>query len=91
MTLLDLCEAPEAPVPDGPDFTAAVARYMLASAGRWVNALELERVGGRHAWRTRLSEARRRYHFRTVNRVRTVRDAGGDVVYRVSEYRVVEV
>jgi hypothetical protein len=55
-----------------------------------VNALELERVGGRHAWRTRLSEARRRYHFQTQNRVRTVRDEAGAVRYRVSEYRVVE-
>lgn len=91
MTLLDLCDTPPPPpLPDGPDYVARVARFMLASGGRWVSAIELEPVGGRQAWRTRLSEARRRYGFRTQNRVRWVYDSAGQPSYRLSEYRVVE-
>jgi hypothetical protein len=57
---------------------------MLASRG-WVSAFTLMKVGGSMAWRTRLSEARRRFQFDTENRQRTVRD--GAKVWRMSEYR----
>lgn len=67
-------------------FTARVAQYLVARAGEWVDASELMQVGGRCAWRTRLSEARGQYGLVIENRVRTVKD--GARRWRVSEYRV---
>ena len=66
-------------------FTEAVAALFLSRPGQWIDARELMRVGGQCAWRTRVSEARRRYGWIIENRVRTV--PGG---VRVSEYRRVE-
>ena len=67
-------------------FTARVAAYLTARAGEWVDATELMAVGGRCAWRTRVSEARDAYGLTIENRVRTVKD--GARRWRVSEYRV---
>jgi hypothetical protein len=39
-------------------FTDAVLDFLRANQGRWIQAIEFEAVGGRQAWRTRLSEAR---------------------------------
>ena len=36
----------------------AVAAYFKAHPGVWIDGLELARVGGAYAWRTRLSECR---------------------------------
>lgn len=67
----------------------AVARLMLDSRGRWVSAYELQRVGGEWAWRTRLSEARRRYQFKTQHRMQPLSSHAGTGRARVSQYRVV--
>lgn len=64
--------------------TDRVGLRLLASS-QWINALDLMRVGGAMAWRTRLSEARRRYGFQTENRVRHITRGGRRVT--VSEYR----
>lgn len=60
------------------------ARNLLTSrAGEWVNAMEIARVSGAMAWRTRLSELRTIDGLTVENRLRKV----GDVT--VSEYRYV--
>lgn len=87
MTLLDLCDAP---APEGDDFVARVARHFLARPGQWINATDLEHIGGRQAWRTRVSDARKRYGLTIENRVRTVYAevwGEGRRAWRVSEYR----
>lgn len=50
-------------------FTLRVAEYFKARPLQWVDARELEAVGGRQAWRTRLSEARRFYGMTIENKV----------------------
>jgi hypothetical protein len=65
-------------------FTARVAAYLTARAGEWVDGRELATVGGAYAWRSRVSDARRRYGLRIDNRVRVVRD--GERQFKVSEY-----
>ena len=82
-SLLDALETPDAAT-----FTAAVARYFRARPGVWVRATELERVGGRQAWRTRVSDARRQFGLTIENRCRRVREADG-TVWTLSEYRLV--
>jgi hypothetical protein len=47
---------------DRHSFTQAVYDYLTARPGVWVNAVTLERIGGRCAWRTRVSEVRRQLH-----------------------------
>lgn len=42
-------------------FTDRVMAFFRSHPSRWVNATELEAVGGRQAWRTRTSEARQRF------------------------------
>ena len=37
----------------------AVAAYFKAHPGEWIDGLELARIGGAYAWRTRVSECRR--------------------------------
>jgi hypothetical protein len=71
---------------DAKTYTANVARFFRANVGRWVRATELEAVGGRQAWRTRVSEARRVYGLTIENRVRRVREADGRT-WTLSEYR----
>ena len=59
------------------------ARNLLTSrAGEWVNALDIAKVAGQMAWRTRLSELRTIDGLVVENRCRKV----GTVT--VSEYRV---
>jgi hypothetical protein len=67
-------------------FTERVAAYLLTRAGEWVDGRELATVGGAYAWRSRVSDARRRYGLVVQNRVRRVRD--GERRFTVSEYRV---
>ena len=68
-----------------PSFTERVADRFRARAGQWIDADELSRVGGKYAWRTRVSELRTLYGWTIENRQRTVRDGGK--AWRVSEYR----
>ena len=72
---------------EGNDFTAKVARYFLDRPGRWIDANDLSYVGGRCAWRTRISDARKRYGLTITNRWRTVHTHAGSR-YRISEYRL---
>lgn len=69
-------------------FTQRIRDFFVAHAGQWVRATQLEAIGGRQAWRTRVSDARRAYGLTIENRVRTVTRADG-TCYRVSEYRYV--
>jgi hypothetical protein len=88
MTLLDLCDVEPAPgeAPTGPDFTAAVARHFQAHPQQWINGHALMAIGGTFAFRTRISEARRRYRMTIENRWRVERASDGRA-YRVTEYR----
>ncbi len=36
----------------------AVAAYFKAHPGQWIDGLELARIGGAYAWRTRVSDCR---------------------------------
>jgi hypothetical protein len=85
MTLLDLCDVPDQPI-DTSVFTGRVALFFRRHPNEWVPAIALEAVGGRQAWRTRVSDCRKVYGMRIDNRVRTVYDAGRQA-YRLSEYR----
>lgn len=62
--------------------TLRVARYLRAKRYQWVRAESLMRIGGNCAWRTRVSNARRRFNLPIENRVRYVGK------YRISEYRL---
>lgn len=62
--------------------TLKVARYFRSKRYTWIRAEALMRIGGRCGWRTRVSDARRRYRLPIQNRVRQVGK------YRVSEYRL---
>lgn len=55
--------------------TEAVAAYLRDRPGQWVSAYDLERIGGRFAWRTRCSEASRWYDMDI--RERCVKHANG--------------
>jgi len=63
-------------------FTDAVADMFRARPNQWVDARDLMRVGGQYAWRTRVSDARKRYGWTIENRVRPIENG-----VRVSEYR----
>jgi hypothetical protein len=49
-------------------YTVQLAAFLKRRPGVWVPAVDLE-IFGRHAWRTRLSEARRRFAMRIDNRL----------------------
>ena len=83
MTLLDLCDAPE-----GTDFTTLVCRYFLARPNAWISAYDLQRVGGEWAWRTRVSECRRRYGMTIQNQTFRKTDPAGNR-FTISQYRYV--
>lgn len=73
---------------------AALAAYLRARPGRWIDGRELAKVAGAYAWRTRLSETRRPpYNLEIENRQRRVRmqtAAGGHVrMFVLSEYRLI--
>jgi len=73
-------------VSDSATYTERVRDTFLARPGEWIDGLELERIGGRYAWRSRISDVRRYYGLTIENRVQTVRGEDG-TVYRRSEYR----
>lgn len=49
--------------------TEEVADFMRARAGQWIDGLDIGRVGGAYAWRTRLSECRQFYGMVIENRM----------------------
>lgn len=87
MTLLDMLDQPSvAPVKVSPDSRLArVACLFMQRAGEWIESDELARVGGRCAWRTRVSNCRTLLGMDIRNRQRRVQGASGDT-YIVSEY-----
>lgn len=47
-----------------------VAAFFRLRVGQWIAASELESVGGRQAWRTRVSECRKQLGMHIENRLR---------------------
>ena len=47
-----------------------VAAYFKAHPGQWIDGLELARVGGAYAWRTRVSECHTQLGMDIENEVR---------------------
>lgn len=64
-------------------FRDAVAAYLTAHQGEWVDGLTLETIGGRYAWRSRVSDCRTQLGLTIQNRQRKVGER------TVSEYRLV--
>lgn len=60
-----------------------VADYLKGNAGQWVDGLVLQEIGGRYAWRSRVSDCRTQLGMVVENRLRKVGDR------TVSEYRFV--
>lgn len=68
-------------------FTDRVAEFLKRNPNVWIPAIRFEAIGGRQAWRTRLSEARRS-GMQIENRTQRVKRADGST-YTLSEYRYV--
>jgi len=64
-------------------FRDHVAQYLRGNAGQWIDGLVLQEIGGRYAWRTRLSECRTQLGMDVRNRQRKVGER------TVSEYMFV--
>lgn len=58
-----------------------VADYLKSHAGQWVDGLVLQEIGGRYAWRSRVSDCRTQLGMVVENRQRKVGER------TVSEYR----
>lgn len=69
-------------------FTEAVAGYLKARAGVWIDGVTLEGIGGRYAWRSRVSDCRTQLGMVIENRQRRVKRPDGSS-YVISEYRYV--
>lgn len=63
-------------------FTARVAAYFKAHPGEWLDGDSFRNIGGKYAYRTRISDCRVDLGMRIENRKRRV--GGGPVI---SEYR----
>lgn len=66
-------------------FRDAIADYFRQHPGVWVDSTILARIGGRNAWRTRISEARVTLGMRILNK--QVQRWHGDQQWRASFYR----
>jgi hypothetical protein len=81
----DVTERAQLPVAQ-PSFAEKLAAYFHARPGEWIDGMELARVAGSYAWRSRASELRKPPFNMTIeNRVRRIFRTG----LRVSEYRFV--
>lgn len=49
-----------------------VAAFFREHVNEWVGALDLETVGGRQAWRTRVSDCRKKFGMHIENRQRRI-------------------
>jgi len=67
-------------------YTQQIADYLKARPLVWIPAVSLESVGGRQAWRTRVSEARR---AGMVIQNRVLRMSNGREHWRESQYRYI--
>lgn len=63
-------------------FRDAVALRLSARAGQWVNADDLMTVGGKYAFRTRVSECRRQLGMTIENKVERNADGVATSWYR---------
>lgn len=70
--------------PKGATYRDALAAYFNARPNEWIGGLELARVAGAYAWRTRCSDCRTQLGMNIQNRMRTLENG-----VKVSEYRVV--
>jgi hypothetical protein len=64
-------------------FRERVASYFMSQPHQWIDGLSLESVGGRYAWRTRISDCRHDLHMTIENRQRWSNGR------KVSEYRYI--
>ena len=64
-------------------YTARVAKLFKANPGRWIDGMEIAKVGGCYASRTRISECRTKLGMSIENRVRRIGSR------KISEYRLV--
>lgn len=67
-------------------FTTRVMALFQAHENQWIDARDLEAVGGRQAWRSRVSNCRTQFGMHIENRLRSVPFKDG-TRYTVSEYR----
>lgn len=73
-----------------PAFVEQIKIYFTRRPGVWINADRLAHVGGKHAWRTRVSDCRRAYGMCIENRLRRVQLGGsGGQTFTISEYRYI--
>lgn len=63
-------------------FTERVGEFFQQRPGQWIDGRDLEPVGGRYAWRSRVSNCRTQLGMRIDNRVRKVPGS----LAKVSEY-----
>jgi len=62
-----------------------LAQFFRARPGTWIDGRTLSTVAGNYAWRTRVSEIRRRYGMPIENRLRRVTLDDGRTI-TISEY-----
>lgn len=68
--------------------TARLAAFLQAHPDQWHDGAGIiAEIAGRYAWRSRLSDARRRYGLHIANRQRRVKRPDGST-FVVSEYRL---
>jgi hypothetical protein len=70
-------------------FTERVRQWFAEHPGEWIEARELETLGGRMAWRTRCSECRTKHGMTIENQQERVKDESGAVRFVRSWYRYV--
>ncbi len=64
---------------DRQSFTDRVAELFKSRPDTWIDAVELERTGGRFAWRTRVSDCRKRYGMTIENKQQKRVDTTGRI------------
>jgi hypothetical protein len=63
-------------------FRDRVADHFKAHAGQWIDGLVLEDIGGKYAWRTRVSDCRKQLAMQIDNRIETRADGSKRSLYR---------
>jgi hypothetical protein len=58
------------------------AEYFKAHAGQWIDGLVLEDIGGKYAWRTRVSDCRKQLNMCIENRLITLPNGSKRSLYR---------
>lgn len=69
-------------------FRERVEQYFKARSGQWIDGKDLEAIGGRYAWRSRVSDCRTQRGMTIENRLRHIQQDDG-TRFTVSEYRYV--